>query len=101
MVFRRTVENLRERPREDRIAVAAWSAIAVVAILFLGWAVYFFNSIKTMPAPDLQSVTDSQNSNGLSQMQQALKQAYGSTTQFIDVEGNVELQQIGTTTGAQ
>jgi hypothetical protein len=101
MAVRRTIENLRERSKEDRTAIAAWTALAVVAILFLGWAVYFFNSIKATPAPDFQGASDSLNSSGLSQAGQALQQAYGSTTQFIESQGNLQLQQLGTSSYSQ
>jgi len=45
MVLQRTIENLRERPKREREAVAFWIAVAVVAILLLGWCVYFFRSL--------------------------------------------------------
>jgi|GEM_PF-2096758 len=101
MVVRRTIHKLRQRPHEDRMAIAAWCAIAVVAILFIGWVFFFFNTIRTTPAPDFQSATDSLDSSGLSQAQQQLEQAYGSTTQFVETQGNLQLQQVSTSSYSQ
>lgn len=53
MVLQRTLDNLRERPKHEREAVAFWIAVAVVLILFLFWGVFFFRNIST---PDLQPV---------------------------------------------
>ena len=46
MVLQRTIENLRERPSEERRAVAFGIALAVMLALFLGWAVFFFRSLE-------------------------------------------------------
>jgi hypothetical protein len=46
MVIQRTVESLRERPRDERKAVAGGIAIGIVAILFFGWAFLFFKDIQ-------------------------------------------------------
>ncbi len=99
MVVRRTVENLRERSKEERTAIATWIALSVVAILFIAWVIYFFHSIATTPVPDLQSAPNASASSGLQQAQQPTPQAYSSTTQFINVEGTVETQQFATSTG--
>lgn len=45
MVIQRTVDKLRERPEHERAAVASTLAIAVVVILFLGWAVVFVHGL--------------------------------------------------------
>ncbi|HTR18922.1 MAG TPA: hypothetical protein VMH91_03025 [Candidatus Paceibacterota bacterium] len=76
MVVRRTLNKLRTRSREDRMAIAGWIAIVVVVVLFIGWVVYFFQSITQAPAPDFQSAVNSLNPNGLSQ-------AYASSTQYL------------------
>jgi hypothetical protein len=96
MVVKRTINNLRERPKDERTAIAASIAIGVMVILFIGWLVYFFHELRTTPAPNLQAATDSLNSSGLSQAQQQMQQAYGSTTQFIEAQGSIQLQPIGT-----
>lgn len=94
-----TLEHLRQRPKDEKTAIAASVAIGVVAILFIGWLVYFFHSIESAPAPDLQSVTSS-SENGLQEASQQFQQSLGSTTQFINIEGNAELQPVSTSTNS-
>lgn len=45
MALQDTLDNLRERPHRERRAVAGAVAIGVVAILFVGWAAFFFHSL--------------------------------------------------------
>lgn len=47
MVLQKTIDNLRERPHDERRAVALGVAIAVMVILFIGWAIFFVRSIQT------------------------------------------------------
>ncbi len=47
MVIQKTIENLRERPKEERKAVALAVSFFVVVVLFLGWAIFFFQSIQS------------------------------------------------------
>ena len=98
MVLERTLNNLRERPKEERTAIAAWISIGVVAILLIGWLIYFLHSIQNTPAPVPQSVATSTDQNGLQQDQQ---DESGSSTQFIQTQGGLQLQQIGTPTYSQ
>ena|GEM_PF-2281447 len=55
MVLQRTIENLRERPKHERQAVAFWIAVAVVAVLIVAWGIYFATSLDSK---DLQPVND-------------------------------------------
>ena len=64
-------ENLKERPTEERKAVAWWVAAAVVVILFLGWAFLFFqrmqnNSPVQNTAPVAQTPGNAASSSGAS-----------------------------------
>ena len=48
----RAFDNLKERPHEERRTIAAIVAIAIVAALFLVWAILFFKKFQTeSPAP--------------------------------------------------
>jgi hypothetical protein len=98
MVFEKTLNNLRERPQNERTAIAAWFAIAVAAVLFVCLLIYFLHTIATTPAPNLQGAETSLDSSGLSQATEQMQQAYGSTTQFIEAQGTVELQPLATST---
>lgn len=46
MVIQKTINNLKDKPKDERKAVAGGIAIAVVAILFIGWTFFFFKSIQ-------------------------------------------------------
>ena len=50
MVVQRTINTLRERPKDERVAVAGGIAIAIVTILFFGWAIFFFRGINNQAA---------------------------------------------------
>ena len=52
MVLQRTIENLRERPKEERKSIALGISAAVMASLFIGWAMYFFRTVNLADAPD-------------------------------------------------
>lgn len=45
MVVVRTVNKLRGRPKDERVAVAGGIALAVVAILLVGWVAFFLHGI--------------------------------------------------------
>ena len=46
MVIQKAIDNLKDKPKDDRKAVAGGIAIAVVVILFFGWAFIFFKNIQ-------------------------------------------------------
>lgn len=52
MVLQRHIDNLKERPHHERRAVALTIAIAVVVVLFVGWAFIFFTELHTNDASD-------------------------------------------------
>ena len=47
MVVQRTINNLKDRPKDERKAVAGGIAIAVIAVLLLAWAILFFKRIQS------------------------------------------------------
>src|SRR3989344_7682752 len=46
MVIQKAIDNLKDKPKDDRKAVAGGVAIVVVVVLFLGWAFIFFKNIQ-------------------------------------------------------
>lgn len=50
MVVRRAIHHMRQRPDEDKHAVASSIAFSVVGILLLVWGVFFFRKIQSSPA---------------------------------------------------
>lgn len=47
MVLQKTVDNLKERSKDERQVVAGGVAVTVVAILLVGWAVLFFKRVQS------------------------------------------------------
>jgi hypothetical protein len=47
MVLQKAVDNLKERPKEDKKVVAGSIAIMVIAVLFFGWAILFLKKIQS------------------------------------------------------
>ena len=54
MVLQRTIENLKDRPKHERRAVALLCALGVVVVLLIGWMFFFFRTVH-------RSVTDVQS----------------------------------------
>jgi len=46
MVIQKTIDNLKDKPNDEKKVVAGGIAIAVVAILFFGWAFLFFKKVQ-------------------------------------------------------
>jgi uncharacterized protein HemX len=95
MVIQKGIDNLKGRPKDERVAVASGVALAVVAILFFGWIIYFFHKIQSGAiTPTLDSGTqDEFNPAGVQQAQQALQQEYNSV--------NSDLTQLPSDAAAQ
>lgn len=47
MVVQKTINNLKERPEEDKKVIAGGIAIAVVTILLVGWFFLFLKKIQS------------------------------------------------------
>ncbi|MBM3261223.1 hypothetical protein FJY93_02285 [Candidatus Kaiserbacteria bacterium] len=51
MVIKRTIETLKERPRDERLAFSALSAMAIMALLLVAWGWFFFRDMgRSVPA---------------------------------------------------
>ncbi len=69
MAIQKTVDNLKDRPKDERQAVAIGTAGVVVLLLLVGWAFYFLKSIhseqqsagQTYDVPDLSTPTYQNN----------------------------------------
>ncbi|MDB5238128.1 MAG: hypothetical protein JWM46_398 [Candidatus Kaiserbacteria bacterium] len=59
MVVQRTINNLKERSKDERKAVASAIAIGIIVILFLGWVILFFHRIRDAAPVDNTPVTAS------------------------------------------
>ena len=47
MAVQKTIDNLKDGPKEDKVAVAGGIAVAVVVVLFAAWAIFFFRGIAS------------------------------------------------------
>jgi len=83
MVVQKTFNNLKEGPKEDKVAVASGIAISVVIVLLGGWAIYFLHSIQRGSQNlNLNSGAQSQfNFQNVTEAQQQLEEQFGSQTQ--------------------
>ncbi len=77
------IEKLRQKPKDERTAVASSVAVFVVIILFLGWAIFFIRGIqKGTQTVNLDSgAQDSFNFDSVKQAQDALKNQYNTASQ--------------------
>lgn len=46
MVLQRALESAKDKPKDEKKAIAGGIAIAVVIVLLIGWAFFFFRSIQ-------------------------------------------------------
>ena len=72
------IDNLKERPKDDKKLIAGGIAIIVVIILFFGWAYLFLNKIQNSDQSiELSSVVqDTSLSDVARQAQQELQQGF-------------------------
>jgi uncharacterized protein HemX len=77
--------SLKQGPKENKVAVASGSAIFVIAILLIGWGIYFLHSIQNGSRQlYIGGGTQQQfNPDTVTQAQQQLQQEFGSTTQDL------------------
>ncbi|MBI5457378.1 hypothetical protein HY971_01490 [Candidatus Kaiserbacteria bacterium] len=46
MVVQKAINNLKQGPKDDKVAVASGIAISVVVVLLAAWAIFFFRNIQ-------------------------------------------------------
>lgn len=98
MVVQRTVDNLKQRPDDEKKAVAGGIAVLVVAVLFAGWAFFFFRSVKNGSIQvDLSSGTQQEfNFSSTVEAQKALEAQYGDkTSELMQLRQNAAANQAG------
>lgn len=82
MVVQKTLNNLKNRPKDERVAVASGTAIFVVLILFIGWAYFFLKKIQSSQLTDISSgAQDKFNFTSVRDAQEQLKKQYGLSTE--------------------
>lgn len=84
MVLQKTVDNLKQKPTEDRKAVAGGVAVAVVIMLFIGWGFWFIKKIRSgEQVPTISSPTSAANDvfdfSSLDEATRQFAESYGDT----------------------
>ncbi len=84
MVIQKAIDNLKDKPKDDRKAVAGGIAFALLAILFFGWAFFFFKKIQR-GAQSQQlggGAQDEFNPSSVREAQQQLMQGFSDTNEL-------------------
>ena len=93
MVVQSAIDNLKDKPHDEKKAVASGIAIGVVVILLVGWGFLFLRKIqKGSSTPTLEGTvvpSDQFNAQFLQQTQQQLNQMYQTSSQELrDIRDN-------------
>src|SRR3989344_347409 len=85
MVVQKALKNLKDGPKDDKVAVASGIAISVVVILLVAWAIFFFRNIqKGSQQLDLSGgAQDEFNFSSVKEAQEQLKQQYSNSTKDL------------------
>lgn len=101
MVVQSTINNLKEKPHEEKKAVATSIAVGVVVILIIGWGFLFMRKIQkgaTTPTLEGNAVPQDQVDRAyLQQTQQQINQFYQSSQdQLRDIRDSSAQNQVQT-----
>lgn len=96
MVVQKAINNLKQGPKEDKVAVASGIAISVVAVLLVAWGILFFHNIqKGVQEVNLSGgVQDEFNFSGVKEAQQQLQDAYSNTDELRQIRDEAAARQV-------
>lgn len=101
MVVQRTIDNLKDKPHDEKKAVASGIAIGVVIILLVGWGFLFLRKIQKGGTPTLTNTAvpqDQFDAQFLQQTQQQLNEMYQTSSQELqDIRDSATQNQIPST----
>lgn len=85
MALQEKIQNLKDGPKEDKVAVASGIAVSVVVVLLAGWTIYFFHRIQS-GSQQIQlggGAQDQFNFDSVQAAQQTLQQQFDATKQEL------------------
>ena len=104
MVVQKTLDNLKERPHDEKKAVAGGIAIMVVVVLLVGWGFLFLRKIRegSMPSLEGSAVPEDQfNLNLIRDTERNLSNMYNNSTEDLrNMRDAAAQNQAGTQTNA-
>ena len=96
--MQKTIDNLKDRPKDERKVVAGGIAIFVISVLLIAWAIFFFKRIQSgQQQVNLDSGAQNEfNPTGTQQAQQARNQSNGQTPEDLyNIRNDAAAQQAG------
>lgn len=86
MALQNSIDNLKQKPKDERTAVASGIALSVVIVLLIAWVIGFFHKIQNGAIkPTFESGAQSAfNPAGVNEAQQAINEEY--TTSAADIQ---------------
>lgn len=105
-MLQKSLNNLKQGPKEDKVAVASGIAVSVVAVLLVGWGILFFHKIQK--GDQILNIgggaQDEFNFQNVKEAQQQLQSAYSNTTdelRRIRNEAGSQIAPVQTDNGTQ
>ena len=81
MVVQKTIDNLKNGPKEDKVAVASGVAVTVVVVLLVCWAIFFFRGLRNNKNINFSGAQDQFNFQNVKDAQQQIQQQLTSSSQ--------------------
>lgn len=105
MVVGKTLDNLKDKPHEEKKVVATGIAVGVVIVLLIGWGFLFLRKIQrgTMPTLEGSAVPQDQvDAAFIQQTQQQINQFYQTQQdQLRDIRDNAAGNQVPSSNNAE
>ena len=99
MVVQSAIDNLKDKPHDEKKVVASGIAIGVVVILLIGWGFLFIRKIQRGTMPTLQGSAvpqDQIDSSFIRETQQQINQYYqNSQDQLKNIRDSSAQNQVG------
>jgi uncharacterized protein HemX len=96
MVIQKSIDTLKQRPKDERTAVAGGISIAVAAVLFIAWVIYFFHNIQSGAMTPTLNGGNQFSDQSMQQAQQQLQQESVTANQeLMQLRDQIQSQQQG------